>query len=677
MNNEIYTWKQRSVGDCVKACTLRKDAWYIPDIQRHFVWNAKQTLLLIDSLFRGWPFGVLTIETVHAADCGTIPPRAFVEEVDPLKEPFESKVFQREEDGLPEEYSLVLDGQQRLQSLILAFGSKKTKYIQDEESWYWQLLEDRPRKAYGVDYEMVRAMLALDFEACYRAYQKTEGCIPEIRFSESGAICYAFVDANESSQYQDNPYLPFPVQRSSDVHLRLSRLWKLFDEMSEMCQIEDFNVEEVWQSWGLNLEWIKDLNHKVFAQSIICYLYKRVYLQNVSYIELKCPEGLCYEVFQNRVVEIFTRLNKGGTQLTIEEITSAWLKNAWKGKRSLDEVVSTFRKTFSDRALEIPDFIRFISALWTIEDVKSPERKVIQNRDLTNSQLLGQLAIWFSKELKSIQRDINEISEELSSVRWLWNEISAKSFVLAVVLAYRRRVSQNEPCGNQHEKAVYDKKIGTINLVRFMANSHWSGYWSADSIGTWAKKWAGAIGDRDIYKFNAEFLALQLRLSRNAKETFETVKAGRNTVHRYYLYLQVWHRLDQKRFNAWKMHMKGTLDVDHCYAFARWEKMLGKLSGQMTEDERNKIDPIVNSLGNCILLERPKNIAKKAKSMQDFFDGISELERDTLLLTHNIIDNDDKQMSLQSLKEEIEIRDQKIRREINDFIEGRKDCVCG
>ena len=676
MNNEIYTWKRRTVGDCVKACTLRKDAWYIPDIQRHFVWDAKQTLLLIDSLFRGWPFGVLTIETTRAADCGAIPPRAFIEEFDPLKEPFESTVFQREEDGLPDRYSLVLDGQQRLQSLLLAFGSKKAKYIQNEESWYLQLLKDRPRKAYGSDYEMIRAMISLDFETCFRAYQEAEECIPEIRFSESGSICYTFIDAKDSSQYQENAYLPFPVQRLSRLHLRLSRLWELFDQMSEdQIALGKLDVVKEWRRWNLDLDWIKDVSHKDFVQRFLTYLYQRVYQQDVSYIELKCPDGIAYDEFQKKIVEIFTRLNKGGTPLKIQEITSAWLKNSWKGGRSLDQVVDEFYKLFSNRSLETPDFVGFVSALWTLEDISYPDRKVIQNRDLTNSLLLGQLALWFSREFKSILKDIVEICDELSSFKWLWNEINAKAIVLAIVVAYRRRVDFNRPCGNGKEMAAYDRRIGTINIVRFMANSYWAGYWSAENLHAWAEKWAQVVVDPDMCKFNDEFCDLQRRLCKRAKDAFDMVHATRNTVRRYYSYLLVWHRLNSDRFKIWKVHMNGVLDVDHCYSFARWENLMGKMSGQMTEDERKEIDPTVNSLGNCILLERPKNIAKGRKPMQVFFDGLSTLEREALLLTPNMIEDNDKTISLQRLKEAIELRDKQMRLEIVDFIEGKIDCV--
>ena len=673
MNNEIYTVARKTVGECVKACTLREDAWYLPDIQRSFVWDAKQTLLLIDSLFRGWPFGVLTIETTRAEDCGTIPPRAFIEVNDLQKEPFERTRFDREEDGLPDEYSLVLDGQQRLQSLVLAFGSKKTKFIQDEASWYWHLCKDRPRKARGVDYETVSAMLALDFEACFRAYQEACGNIAEIRFCESGAVCFAFINGQERSRYQEDSYLPFPVQRLSPSHLRLSKLWDLFNEMSEE---NDFNVEKSWQSWNMDPEWMKDPARHDFAQKIITYLFQRVYKQEVSYIELKCPKHLDHEEFQKRVVEIFTRLNKAGTQLTVGEVTTAWLKNAWKGNRSLDEVIVDFGKMFSVRSLEAPDFIRFVSSLWAIEDVTTPDRKIIQNKDLTNSALLGQLANWFSTTLKDIQKDLVDFCDELSGVRWIWNEIGAKAIVLAVVVAYRRHVRACRPDGSEQEKALYDKKIGSLNLVRFLANSNWSSYWSAESIANWSEKWAKAIGDSDKLRFHDEFCVLQTMMAKRAKESFIVLKASRNTVRQYYLYLQVWHRLNLNRFKTWQVHMThGALDVDHCFAFAKWESLLGKSAGQMTVDERNDIDPIVNAFGNCLLLERPKNIAKGKKSMVDFFKDVSEEDRQALLLSSEMVGCGDAELTPIRLKEQIEIRDKKMRSEIEDFIDGKIECV--
>ena len=674
VTDSIYTLSKKTVGECVKACALKEGAWYMPDIQRSFVWNANQTLLFIDSLFRGWPFGVLTLEVACRDDCGTIPPRAFIQVNDCQKESFQRKVFEREDGLLPKEFYLVLDGQQRLQSLMLAFGSEGTKFIQDEESWYWQLCQDRPRKAYGIDFEMVSAMLALDFESCFRAYQEAEERISEIKFSESGAICFTFLDNKGASTYQDDPILPFPVQRLSRVHLRLSKLWKLFDRMKGD---NDFDLEVEWQAWDLDREWIGDSYHQEFVRKLVTYLYRKAYKQEVSYIELKCPDGLDHEVFQKRVVEIFTRLNKAGTPLTINEVTSAWLKNSWKGKQSLDEVVSEFGNLFSWRHLEIPDFIRFVSALWTIEDQSSEDRKVIQNKDLTNSLLLGKLATWFSKRFKGILEDVAAVCKELESIGWMWNEIGPRAFTLAVVLAYRRQVRENRPRVNEQEKVKYDRKIGEANLTRFLAISHWSGYWSADTINTWAAKWALAVNDkRNLCKFNEEFLALQVRLSESAREAFGATRATRNTVRKYYLFLQVWHRLNRARFKSWGVHMShGALDVDHCYAFARWEALLGKLAGQMTVDELSEIDPVVNDLGNCMLLERSKNIAKGKKAMIQFFQEISDSEQKALLLTPNMIVDDEQQLSLQLLKEEIEKRGKCMRREVIQFINGEIECV--
>ena len=209
-----------------------------------------------------------------------------------------------------------------------------------------------------------------------------------------------------------------------------------------------------------------------------------------------------------------------------------------------------------------------------------------------------------------------------------------------------------------------------------MANSNWSSYWSAESIGNWSEKWAKAIGDSDKLRFHVEFCVLQTMMAKRAKESFIALKASRNTVRQYYLYLQVWHRLNLNRFKTWQVHMThGALDVDHCFAFAKWESLLGKSAGQMTVDERNDIDPIVNAFGNCLLLERPKNIAKGKKSMVDFFKDVSEEDRQALLLSSEMVGCGDAELTPIRLKEQIEIRDKKMRSEIEDFIDGKIECV--
>ena len=92
----------------------------IPDLQRpSFVWNPKQVTLLIDSLIRGWPFGTLLLWKVDDKELEGIPFRPFWTIVDRTEGAEGVQVGQM---NPPASYHMVLDGQQRVQSLLLALG---------------------------------------------------------------------------------------------------------------------------------------------------------------------------------------------------------------------------------------------------------------------------------------------------------------------------------------------------------------------------------------------------------------------------------------------------------------------------------------------------------------------------------------------------------------------------
>src|SRR5580658_9484003 len=62
-----YDSKRETVAEIVRKATA--DATLvIPDLQRPYVWTPRQVTLLVDSLFRGWPFGSLLIWEVKP-DC--------------------------------------------------------------------------------------------------------------------------------------------------------------------------------------------------------------------------------------------------------------------------------------------------------------------------------------------------------------------------------------------------------------------------------------------------------------------------------------------------------------------------------------------------------------------------------------------------------------------------------
>jgi uncharacterized protein with ParB-like and HNH nuclease domain len=116
----FYISQHLSLNDIIQRASDDKGSTIlIPDLQRPYVWKPNQVVLLVDSLIRGWPFGTLLLWKVHHDDLSNIPSRAFWRVVD-RTEGEEGEIVSQK--NPPAEFHMVLDGQQRLQSLLLAFG---------------------------------------------------------------------------------------------------------------------------------------------------------------------------------------------------------------------------------------------------------------------------------------------------------------------------------------------------------------------------------------------------------------------------------------------------------------------------------------------------------------------------------------------------------------------------
>src|SRR4051812_15355007 len=87
----------------------------LPDLQRDFVWDRDQIRLLMDTVMREYPFGSLLLWQTRFLE---VPYRNFVQDYSPGI----TFVPQLKKAGVP--LRMVLDGQQRLQSLYIAvFGT--------------------------------------------------------------------------------------------------------------------------------------------------------------------------------------------------------------------------------------------------------------------------------------------------------------------------------------------------------------------------------------------------------------------------------------------------------------------------------------------------------------------------------------------------------------------------
>ena len=91
----------------------------------------------------------------------------------------------------------------------------------------------------------------------------------------------------------------------------------------------------------------------------------------------------------------------------------------------------------------------------------------------------------------------------------------------------------------------------------------------------------------------------------------------------------------------------------------------------MLKNDYDEAARFINSLGNCILLSGEYNQSKSDKAFSHFLPNFTNAEN--LLLEQCIIDPEQYLQSggsIDKIKEAMQIRDQKIRQELKNFISG-------
>jgi predicted Rdx family selenoprotein len=256
----------------------------------------------------------------------------------------------------------------------------------------------------------------------------------------------------------------------------------------------------------------------------------------------------------------------------------------------------------------------------------------------------------------------------------------------------------NHPMRELEKDAFVKKVAATLNLFvdRWILGSQWAGRWavaSAETIVGYAKrlseraKAVQAAGEvEEAARLLREFLETEVKaLEADAINGIQSIQVRRRELVRvYYAPLWIWHRLDANRWKMSKIQLRAaksgtlSLDVDHSVAHAIWERKLeGGLPQGVTEKEEALT--VVNQLGNCSLLEKSFNISKSDRTLRSFMEEVYEFKENKDLLgqwasglgiAEIMLDGDGAEVN--ALAQAIGERDKLIRRELGEFVSGKK-----
>jgi hypothetical protein len=246
---------------------IERNELLLPHIQRPFVWEDDQMVRLFDSLMRNYPVQTLLFWRTKEA----IKARKFMGAID--READLSSLYAPEKSAANVEKTFVLDGQQRLQTLYAIFRGGVLDAHEKPCDAYVNVLEGR-EEVEGTDllYRMVFSAVPMDLPY-YRLRNLTEKDAQRDPASIAYEICDRITRPSNETQDQGR-------SRERHVHTVISQLRTLLREELHF--------------------WVKEL------------------------------DGVADAFEYRKVLEIFVRVNSGGTKLTASDLMFAALKEGWE-----------------------------------------------------------------------------------------------------------------------------------------------------------------------------------------------------------------------------------------------------------------------------------------------------------------------------------------------------------
>jgi hypothetical protein len=708
----IYSDQHSSLKNLLGIAGKSEDATLlIPDLQRPYVWQPSQVTVLVDSLIRGWPFGTLLTWKVNPDDPARELARSFWRVVDRVNEEEGEQISMRHP---PAAFHMVLDGQQRIQSLLLALGGDGWGFRLLDRQWNELLSGAKPRGARGKSHWSL-GCLCVDVPVLNTEYAKHRRAT-SIDYTQVLQWVVTDEAIGQSNLIKPATYVdPLPLaSKANGRFIRLARLWEAAPDQS----IDNYEAEDIAETI-LSQHGVPEGergNQKRALGALIMAL-REIKQTRVTYLELSQYEEAHgdRDVYNDAIVNIFTRLNTAGRTLTREDITFAWLKIGWNTEatenQSAKRCIDALAQLLDDLALpfSVEDVISAVSFVWS---TSFNGGKLLTNNDLMRGEAIRPMAANVSKNWHLVVDAATRISAHAKDrglrFREHYQSVNALSYLWAWYFIALYWGSQREL--RELDRDRLEKRLAEAldkYMDRWLICSQWAGVWassSATNISKYASGLSGCAQELTEKSDIADVIdALSRRMDADLKEieqdavTFlSTMNADdRQQVRTYYTALWLWNRLDKTRWTSAKIALrqtsrrKNSIEVDHIVAWDLWRTKLasipdappaidGKTQGTPVEE----LGPRVNDLGNCMLLEKNFNISKSNSPLKEFLDGVYEFKEGKLELADwaAALDLDMGQVDCSSTPvDQLQVlfsgRAQKIRNDLEKFIRGIKDRI--
>jgi hypothetical protein len=708
---KIYRDGGEPLHEIMKAASSEQGATLlVPDLQRPYVWTPSQVTLLVDSLLRGWPFGTLLLWSVHKEELAGIPSRPFWRVADRTNEFDDQQVGKSNPPG---QFRMVLDGQQRLQSLLLAFGGDAWGFRLFDHEWSAVLEAESPRGRNAKKHWSF-GHLCLDVLA-FRDRLRELGELDKIDFRD--VLSWVVLSPHHGRSLWQCPgnYKP-PIESALDLankgrYIRLSRLW-------DLAPTQQRPPEKTFRERLRPLLADHDVAGDVSAEVLgplaeLMIKIVDVKQATVSFLQLSPFDtdlGGDQDVYNDAIVNIFTRLNTAGRALSRQEITFAWVKNGWgdgskTGHRTAGVCFEELKDdlTGAGVAIDIDNLVSTVSVMWS---VIFRDGNLLTAKDLLRGEKVRPMAQDLVESWGTISANVVE-GAQLVHDRGFEFRVHYRSLNVLTLLLTWRLLGQQWLAA--HPLSVTDKDSFRKSLDatfkawcdRWILMSQWSGRWGkstdkalADYAKDLARDWA-TVARLDAPEDVVEVLRARIAnwvgelQADSVKYVDDLAVLTRNRVHEYYLPLWLWHRLDPQRWEASKVSLperKGSvpsLDVDHVIAVKVWETLPGAQTLEGSQGDAvpttDDFSTTMNSLGNCCLLNKSFNINKGADTLRaflervhDFKTGALDVEVWTGQLDLSPAFVDPLGLSAAAIRDEVDARTARMKAELRQYLAGSR-----
>lgn len=259
--------------------SVHKKVYLLPAIQREFVWGTDQIERLFDSLMRDYPISSFLFWEVEKENIKNFQFYEFIREYHERDNTHNPKADISGENGI----TAILDGQQRLTSL----------YIGLKGTYSYKL----PRKRWDND----------------TAFPKRKLCLNLLSRSEDADFVYDFKFLTKNEH-----------QQSDDDHF-----WFIVSDILDLEKPADINKYLI-KNGLLKVEEDK----AEFANEVLYKLWEVVHKNKSINFFLEKDGSL------DKVLNIFIRVNSGGTQLSYSDLLLSIATAQWKEKDAREEITA-------------------------------------------------------------------------------------------------------------------------------------------------------------------------------------------------------------------------------------------------------------------------------------------------------------------------------------------------